>query len=676
MKEVQILINAFKQKISDKDNKFTYDLLKSCLSIIDAEINKKNGIAGYKLKSHLIFSEKSGDLATDIKKYLKSNDNVIALHGNFPTQQEIDVDKYVYFKTGTGLGEDLKLIKNSTMYYDSKTDTQAKLSAIEDLIKKKKDLENIFFINDGPKTVMRMQHYERDISRFAKDKFQSFNFIEFKDETSISKKLKDITNITTKKDIIILDVGIRVIRPIFKYYNENPDSIGLIILTFGTIEGRFNKILFPLIEIKSLQNIYTTINLHSLYNKIGIKINERQRELVLNSIYRVDYPLLLKEAADKISHTPNTKEDLVRSLNIAMRDFDGENDIFVGYRHVLAFKNNINIYKSCYTYIFPKSLHTHDSFHKILYNTQYFPENNKVIKIKANIISIDVVRVTDINIADATFGCEFFLDISSVYENPMDIIIFNNLSIKNSKFEYKLLEKKKDDNTENINYRYYIVANLDFEPVVDNYPFDWQHIYISYSINDINKHGIIQPVPEVLLDKDFNVEGWKFRDAVTGVKRSKQFSYTGDDLRKKVNIKEVARIGWTLSRANYITLTKIAIPLTFLMFLNYYALFFTFETALRQIGILTTTFLSGIALYFSAERPQPLRLTTIDLIFISYYLQSGIVIVTSAIASQLGEKSFYLAMDILKFEAPLGLIALIVFIFYRIKAVRLRPNIS
>ena len=104
--------------------------------------------------------------------------------------------------------------------------------------------------------------------------------------------------------------------------------------------------------------------------------------------------------------------------------------------------------------------------------------------------------------------------------------------------------------------------------------------------------------------------------------------------------------------------------------------FFSYDVALRQIGILTTTFLSGIALYFSAERPQPLRLTTIDLIFIWYYIQSGIVILTSAISSQLGENSFLLAMNVLKFETPFGLIALIIFLFYRIKSIRLRPNIS
>ena len=137
-------------------------------------------------------------------------------------------------------------------------------------------------------------------------------------------------------------------------------------------------------------------------------------------------------------------------------------------------------------------------------------------------------------------GCEFF-DISSDHKNPIEIIIFNNLSILNSKYEYKLIHKFQDEDSDNFEYRYYIVANLDFQPIADNYPFDWQHIFISYSISDAQKYGIIQPVPEVLLDKEFIVEGWKLRKAVTGIKRTKQESFSGVNLKRKVDVKEVAR---------------------------------------------------------------------------------------------------------------------------------------
>jgi len=304
------------------------------------------------------------------------------------------------------------------------------------------------------------------------------------------------------------------------------------------------------------------------------------------------------------------------------------------------------------------------------------PFGTKVKEIHINTINFDILRITNVNISNGTWGSEFILNITSKHKNPIDFIVFNNLSMINREYETKLINSTKSAYSGSFSNEYYIVANFDFNPKADNYPFDWQHLYIGYTISDKEKYGYIQPVPEQLLDKEFNIEGWRIRDAITGIKNTKMIKYTDYNLTQKVSTEEEARVGWTLSRANYITLTKIAIPLIFLLFLNYYVLFFTFENVSRQIGILTTTFLSGIALYFSAERPQPLRLTTIDLIFIWYYIQSGIVIVTSAICSQLGEEIFYLGMNILKIEAPLGLISIIAFLFYRVKAVRLRPNIS
>ena len=46
-------------------------------------------------------------------------------------------------------------------------------------------------------------------------------------------------------------------------------------------------------------------------------------------------------------------------------------------------------------------------------------------------------------------------------------------------------------------------------------------------LNLEEKYGMIQPIPESLLDKDFIVEGWKIKDAITGIKRIKrEVTYT------------------------------------------------------------------------------------------------------------------------------------------------------
>ncbi|MGY8714301.1 MAG: hypothetical protein ACKVJ1_10475, partial [Verrucomicrobiia bacterium] len=282
----------------------------------------------------------------------------------------------------------------------------------------------------------------------------------------------------------------------------------------------------------------------------------------------------------------------------------------------------------------------------------------------------------NINIGDGTWSCEFYLDIVSPHDNPLEIINFNNLSSINPKFEAKPIWERHADGEEETSRRYYVVANFDFNPLADNYPFDWQHIYISFSITDQNRYGIIQPIPEALLDRDFHVDGWNLNEATTGVLRKKETIYEGTKLITKVEVKEEARVGWTLARANTVTLMKIGIPLSFLLFLNYYTLFREFKDIGGSVGILTTAFLAGIALYFSTERPQPLRMTTVDLIFLWYYMLTGIIIVVTSVSSLLGAKIFFAAVTGLKFIVPLGVIGICVFLLRRIKSNRLKPRIN
>jgi hypothetical protein len=293
-----------------------------------------------------------------------------------------------------------------------------------------------------------------------------------------------------------------------------------------------------------------------------------------------------------------------------------------------------------------------------------------------NYVTIDVLRATNINIGDGTWSCEFYLDIVSPHDNPLEIINFNNLSSIKPKFEAKLVWEEHVDDEEENSRRYYVVANFDFNPLADNYPFDWQHIYISFNITDQNRYGIIQPIPEALLDKEFKIDGWNLNEATTGVLRKKEVVHKGTKLITKVEIREESRIGWTLARANSVTLMKIGIPLSFLLFLNYYTLFRGIEDIGGSIGILTTAFLSGIALYFSTERPQPLRMTTVDLIFLWYYMLTGTTIVVTSVSSFLGEKIFIAAMTGLKFIVPLGVIGIIGFLIRRIKSNRLKPRIN
>ena len=101
-------------------------------------------------------------------------------------------------------------------------------------------------------------------------------------------------------------------------------------------------------------------------------------------------------------------------------------------------------------------------------------------------------------------------------------------------------------------------------------------------------------------------------------------------------------------------------------FLSILFCFLDYQAASESIGILTTTFLSAIALYFSVEKPEPKKMTIIDLIFVWFYIINGITVVTYGLASFFSEKMFYLTTVSLKGLIPVSLIGMGIYLYRRI----------
>jgi len=105
----------------------------------------------------------------------------------------------------------------------------------------------------------------------------------------------------------------------------------------------------------------------------------------------------------------------------------------------------------------------------------------------------------------------------------------------------------------------------------------------------------------------------------------------------------------------------------FLIFLVYYSIFLDYDNASQSIGILTTTFLSAIALYFSVEKPEPKKMTIIDLIFVWFYIVNGITVVSCGLTSFFSENIFYTTSAMLKVIVPISLISMAIYLYKRIQ---------
>jgi hypothetical protein len=664
--------------IGDDGNDLIASFLQKASKLIEKEINDAGGVGGKTLRIHYNHLPK-GDTGVDqLLSYICSRADILFMNGHIASRLNqniidgLDLDSLImlsYQLPSTVSSRPKEFHPN--IFNVGRGAEQAKSASIKNILQQdSSNSSRVIFIHDGK----RLANIESEFTKDYAGELISHNFSAFQTESEIKEQLAPILNEIGNDDIIILDVGLRVFQHIFTHLNETSKR-PKVIKAFGSVEGRFQRIEFPLIEVNT-DFTFPYLAFETLKNKIDIPLNNTQKDLVKASGWRLDLPLLIAYAARKNGVVFSNKKQFLLDIGKALNTIDGSNDLFIGKQLAYAFKENVNIIKTNFLYQFPLSLQSEGTYPKIFYPQQFLLKDQELKKVIVNYVYIDVLRAANINIGDGTWSCEFNLDIVSPHQNSIDIINFNNLSSVNPKFNAKPIWEDRVEGEDEYSSRYYVVANFDFNPIADNYPFDLQHIFISFTIIDQNKYGIISPIPEALIDKDFQVDGWDLNKSTTGVLRQKEIIYQGADLKKTIEIKEEARVGWTLMRTNTVTLMKIGIPLSFLLFLNYYTLFIDFKNVANSIGILTTVFLSGIALYFSTERPQPLRMTTVDLIFLSFYVLTGTTIVAAATASMFGENVFLTTLLGLKFALPLSMLGICLLIMRRIKSIRKIPRLS
>jgi hypothetical protein len=669
MDNVEFLVWSSDLALGEDGNALIARFLQKTCMLVETEINEAGGIGGKNMILHYTRVPRGTEGIDRVLKTLRENPNIAFANGHIvlgPNQKlldESDMDTHIIFSNSGGC-------VHPNDFNIARTSQATKVPAIAHILAGEKSDARVFFIHDG----RRVADHAEEIAASHQGEFKPFNFWDFQEQPDIEKNLAPVLSDIGDDDVVILDVGLRVFRHIFDHLNESGKR-PLVIKLFGSIEGRFPKIGFPLIEMTG-DNTFPYLDFEDLARRSEIPMNDTEKAFLKDASWRLELPLLAAYAARQAGCIATEKAQFLTDMRSALNAIDGKRDIFIGKQLTYAFANNINQARTNYTFQFPPSLQTPGTYPKIYYPLQFFPGPDEATPITVNYLYIDILRVTHIDIGDGTWSAEFYLDIVSPHENPIDIVKFNNLSSINPKYEVKRMWEREDQEDGRSTSRYYVVANFDFTPEADNYPFDWQHIFVSYSITDHFRFGIIQPTPEALLDKEFHVNGWNLKDATSGILRRKSHIHEGATLETSLDVREESRVGWTLSRANSVTMLKIGIPLFFLLFLVYYTLFAPFGSENSSFGILTTAFLSAIALYFSTERPQPLRMTTIDLIFVWFYILTGITIIVTAAGLAISAEVYGILMSALKLLIPLGVVGVVIFLWRRIRSSPFKFNIN
>jgi hypothetical protein len=660
--------------IGDEKNSYVVNFLKRSCEIINEEINKEIKEKNLPFTFNIDFSHvvKGEEGVQSLLEKFKSINDIVFTNGHSINKynpsiiNELKKRKFFFFPQNLTISklDDFEEDTKKRIFKLSRADQKAKIAFINNEISKYTS-KKVYFFHQGLRLSENLLKEHKDKSYFT-----SFSFKDF-DLEKLEQKFQELLIDLKDDELIILDLNLSVFRTLFELLIKR-GYLNKVITTFGSLQNRFEKLPFDLIQLVGNHDI-PSVAIEDLMSKVyGENITPDQKTLLLDSTFRLEVPLLAFECLKKLySNTDDissiNNDQIDDKIIDTFRSFNGRSDIFVGKRIQYAFdENNSNTTRENYAFTFPNSLQTEKfKIPKVFYPKQFCTVNDNLVEFDTVYSYIDVLRVTNINIQDKTWTSEFYLDVVSKSENPLDDIIFNNLSSNNDKFSSKIIWERKDKNDYKT-VRYYIVANFDFLAIADNYPFDWQSLYISTSLKDSTQQ-ILQPIPLELVDNEFDINEWIIENSFSGIKYKKNFLYQDTDLKKAVNVTKENRLGWIIRRKNTATLLKIGIPMFFLIFLVYYSVFLGFDKSSESIGILTTTFLSAIALYFSVEKPEPKKMTIIDIIFIWFYIVNGLTITIFSLSSLITEKIHVYSSGLLKFLIPLSLISIATYLFKRVK---------
>ena len=670
---------------SSKSGHKAQALGKKTSKLIENRINSDGGIGGQSVKIYFedIPHIKAGadqEAQVHYESLLQKNDFTFArAPGTFAGigDKKIDNIKRVSSKTMALFNTDslpqnidfksLNLFDlRSNAFSDPSKEFVEKMNDLRKLVNK----EKIFHIaNMGPASPiykLKDELIEHGIFLFTtKDKALNDN------NQVLKKDIEDFLADSTSSDLINLGALPFSLKPSLFDILKNFGKDRFITLT--TDSSKLDYInTSNIILAKDDANYDIYLSMEAFLENIDEDFSDNIKAQFNNNFSQFEIPMMIKYVADKNALKYIDSESFVSDVTECLNKVNGTKDIFLGTSKDFAFNTNKNILKtSALVRLLPPISKSSDSPIKTLYKNQLSIADDVEKISKVISFNIDVQRITNISIEEGTFGAELYLDIISPSKNPLTSLQFNNLSSVNPKYEVKELEAHQ--NTNSYSSRYLITANFDFKAMGSNYPFDHQFLYMSLS--STNDALIVQPVPQQYLDIEFNVDGWSLVNAKCGVNRKKSWIALSEDLARIPKINEEVRIGWELQRANSMTLLKIGIPLSFLFVLVYYTLYLPTSESSTALGYLTTAFLSSIALYFSTERPQPLSMTTIDVVFAFFYLISGVSLLM-IIFSEFNPDLYEFFIYPLRILLPISIIGLMVFIKTRLKSSKYKPSIT
>ena len=170
-------------------------------------------------------------------------------------------------------------------------------------------------------------------------------------------------------------------------------------------------------------------------------------------------------------------------MQSALVKIDGKNDVFVGTGEVISFVENTKITAGNVLTSYHRN--KNGEIDQRLFPKQYLMKAQGAEEVPVSYPNFDFTRISNISIETGLFYCDFYLELTSPFQEGIDILRFNNLHADNIVVK-QIIEEKI--NSEYWYHRYHINGTFQFFPSCENYPFDKQVVFINYCKKILNEN--------------------------------------------------------------------------------------------------------------------------------------------------------------------------------------------
>ena len=263
---------------------------------------------------------------------------------------------------------------------------------------------------------------------------------------------------------------------------------------------------------------------------------------------------------------------------------------------------------------------------------QYRRVNASLVRSPVVDMSIDLIRLAQIDSNERRFDAEFYLSLKSADNGiSIDAIDFTNAARSRIGRERLITNREIHNGADGSKFPrgvrvYKVSGTFLFNPELDTYPFDTQRLSVSFEAKNASTPILIQPLAQHLRTSGGELDGWLLRDQYVGSEQDIISTISADGVGRHIVPIYKFNQTWVTQRISIDYYIRVVVPLVFILLVTYFSVYLPQGRFDSTVAIQVTALLSSIALYLALPKVDSDQATLSDKMFIMTYAAVAMMI--------------------------------------------------